>query len=73
MEKLAEKNKEATPNSRSYNAALAAWAKCRMKGSAARAQTLLERMESLYRDGNQNLKPDVYSYTVCFLNSWNNL
>lgn len=64
MEKWAEKNKDASPNARSYNAALAAWAKSRTKGSADRAQTLLERMESLYRKGHVTLKPDVYSYTV---------
>ena len=65
MEKWAKRHREASPNARTYNASLAAWSKSEMKGSAARAQTLLERMEKRYNDGNISLKPDVYSYTVC--------
>jgi len=58
------RNREARPNARSYNAALAAWAKSRTKGAASRAQLLLDRMNELYLEGNVSLKPDVYSYTV---------
>ena len=42
---------------------LHAWSTSGIRGSAQRAQQLLDHMVKLYNAGNQDVKPDVFSYT----------
>lgn len=52
-----------------FNTVLHAWAVAGVRGAPQRAQQLLEHMIKLYNSGNEDVKPDVFSYTAT-LSAW---
>ena len=56
----------AKPNTISFNTVLLAWSKSNANHTKVckRAEELLKHMELLYQAGNENVAPDVYSYTT---------
>ena len=58
------KHPDMIPERIQFNTLIDAWAKSGEKGSAQRAEALLETMSNVARQANnQNLLPDVYSFT----------
>ena len=49
-----------------FNTVLHAWAVSGIRGAPERAQQLLDHMIRLYHAGNEDVKPDVFSYTATF-------
>jgi hypothetical protein len=52
------------PNIVTYTSAINAWANSKQQDSAERAEALLNRMDSHYREGNEALKPTVLTYNT---------
>jgi len=48
-----------------YNILLDAWSQSRDDGAAERAEQILTKMETLYKEGNLELRPDESSYNAC--------
>jgi hypothetical protein len=57
-------NLNAKPNVRSFNSVINAWAKSREPDNALRAQEILDLMEKLYEEGNEEVRPDVHSFST---------
>jgi len=55
---------EMTPNAQSYSFTLNAWAKSRTFGKAKRAHQILQKMENAYKEGNRDVKPNVFAITA---------
>ena len=52
------------PNTTAFSAVLNAWAKSSERDAAKRAESILNHMESLYKDGNEHLKPSEVCHTI---------
>lgn len=52
------------PDAFTYTAVIDAWAKSRVRGAAQRADLLLERMEREFREGNEELRPNTFTYNA---------
>lgn len=50
------------PTTINFNTVLDAWAKSNTKGSAIRAEQIMEWMDRLYREGNTDVKPDTITF-----------
>ena len=61
MEKKTDHKEILRPNSFSYNSIISAYSH---KGEAARAISIIRRMEKQYHDGNPDVYPDTISYNV---------
>ena len=57
-------DKDMKPNVQTYTITMNAWAKSRSFGKAKRAYTLLAQMEKAYKEGNHDVKPNVFAYTA---------
>jgi pentatricopeptide repeat protein len=62
-------NKKVMPDEISFNTVIHSAARAQTREGAVKATELLEEMESLYRAGNQKMKPSAYSYCAA-INSW---
>mmetsp|Transcript_12736 Transcript_12736/g.23879 ORF Transcript_12736/g.23879 Transcript_12736/m.23879 type:complete len:696 (+) Transcript_12736:72-2159(+) len=60
---------EIKADSIAFNTVLHAWAVACVRGAPQRAQQLLEHMIKLHNSGNEDVKPDVFSYTAT-LSAW---
>jgi len=55
-------NRKEWPDTISYNAVLNVYAKSEERDAGERCERLFQKMEYLYRMGNENVKPDLVSY-----------
>ena len=51
------------PNAYTFNACINAWAKSRSFEKAREAKSILDRMIDLYKAGNKDVKPNVFTFT----------
>ena len=70
LERMIEGAGDIYPSPHSFNAAIAAWGRSGTRGSAQKAERLLRRMDGLYEEGNQNLKPNVFTFTSVRIYFW---
>ena len=66
-----ERDEQIKADTISFNSVLHAWQVSGKQGAALRSQQLLDHMIKLYHAGNNNVKPDAYSYTAT-ISSWAN-
>lgn len=64
-----EREDEIKADTIAFNTILHAWAVSNIRGAPLRAQQLLDHMTTLYNAGNEDVKPDVFSYTAT-LSAW---
>ena len=57
-------NKDAKPDTITFNAVLDAWARSGDKIAPHRAEQILEHMDTLFKAGNKGVKPDTYTYNT---------
>lgn len=66
------KNRDCMPNTRSYNTVMNAYAKSLEQNAASKAETILRKMERLYKESDESdirIKPDFISYATV-INAW---
>lgn len=62
METLQDVHREMSANTVIYNTLINSWSKSKLKGSGKRAEEILEKMQELYKNGNDEVKPSRITY-----------
>jgi len=57
------------PNLQTYNSLISAWGNSKQQGAPMMAESILYKLECIFLDGNDDMKPSVVSYTSA-INAW---